>query len=81
MDKYKGKGDPIEYKIKFKYSYYIISNDEILMLMTFPMNLAGQDLNWYNKLPQHCMYSFEKLINQILDQFPINVRKEIQSWI
>lgn len=50
IDKFRGKENPREYLHEFKYSCYIISNDDVLMLCTFPMKLAGQALDWYNNL-------------------------------
>lgn len=44
-DKFKGKEDPREHLRKFNYSYYIITNDDILILRNFPMILSGQDLD------------------------------------
>lgn len=40
IDKVKGKEYPREHIRQFKYSCYIISNDDILMLHTFPMMLT-----------------------------------------
>lgn len=51
IDKFKEKEDPKEHLHQFKYSCYIISNDDVLMLRTFPMKLVGQALDWYNNLP------------------------------
>jgi len=51
IDNFRGKEDPTEHLRQFKYYCYIISNDDILMLRTFPMTLVGQDLDWYNNLP------------------------------
>ena len=75
IDKFKGKEDPREHLRQFKYSCYIISNDDVLMLHTFPMTLAGQALDWYNNLLQHSIYSFEQLAYRFLDHFAINIRK------
>lgn len=41
MDKFKAKQDPSEDLHQFKYSCYIITSDDILMLRTFPMILFG----------------------------------------
>lgn len=51
IDKFRRKKYPRKHLHQFKYSCYIISNDDILMLHTFPMTLVGQALNWYNNLP------------------------------
>lgn len=40
IDKFKGKEDPQEHLLQFKYSCYIISNDDVFMLHTFPIILA-----------------------------------------
>jgi len=50
IDNFKGKEDPKEHLHMFKYSSYIINNDDVLMLRTFPMTLTGQDLDWCNNL-------------------------------
>lgn len=75
MDKFKGKEDPREHLRYFKYSCYIIANDEIIMLRIFHMNLVGQALDLYNNLLQHSIFSFEQLANQFLDHFGINIIK------
>lgn len=75
IDKFKGKGDPGEHLKQFKYSFYIINNDDVLMLRNFPIILMGQPLYLYNNLLQHMIYSFEKLADKFLDHFVINIHK------
>lgn len=41
------------------------------------MNLAGQALDWYNNLPQHSIFSFEKLANQFMEYFGIKIKKRV----
>lgn len=71
----KGKEYQRENLRKFKYSCYLISNYDVLILSTFPMNLAGQVLDRYNNFPQHKIYFFEKLASLFLYHFSINIRK------
>lgn len=73
--KFKGKEYPRDHLRKFKYSCYLISNNDVLMLSTFLMNLAGQALDWYNNLSRHSIYSFEQLASLFLEHFSINIRK------
>lgn len=39
------------------------------------MTLEGQDLDWYNNMPQNIIYSFEQLANLFLEYFSIKMRK------
>lgn len=41
IEPFKGKKDPKEHLGKFKYSSYLIANDDALMLYIFPMMLVG----------------------------------------
>jgi len=75
MDKCKRNEDTKENLRQFKNSCSNIANDDVLMLRNFPMTLEGEDLDWYNNLPQHSIFSFEQLANQFLDHFWINIRK------
>lgn len=59
IDKFKSKEDHKEYLRHFKHACYMIDHDNVLLLRTFPMNLQGQDMNWYNALPRHSLYYFE----------------------
>lgn len=58
VNKFRGKEDPRENIKQFKYSCYVINNDDVLILHNFPMTFARQASNWYNNLPQHSIYSF-----------------------
>ena len=75
IDKFKSKEGPKENLRHFKHACYFITNDNALLLRTFPMTLGGQAMNWYNVLPQHSWYTFEKLASLFLEHFFINIKK------
>jgi len=75
IENFKGKEYPRDHLRQFKYSYYLISNDDVLMIRKFSMTLKGHDLDWYNNFPQHSIYPFEQLESLFLDHFSINIIK------
>ena len=50
INMFKSKEDPKERLRYFKYECYLITNDNALLLRTFPMTLRGKAMNWYNSL-------------------------------
>jgi len=74
IEPFKGKEDPKEHLIKFKYSSYLIANDDSLMLCIFPMTLVGQAMDWYNNLPEYSIKSYSQLENLFLQYFRINIK-------
>lgn len=49
--KFKGNEYPREHLRQFKYSCYIIRNDDVIMLRKFLIILMGQALDWCNNFP------------------------------
>ena len=58
IEPFRGKEDPKEHLRKFKYSNYLIANDDALMLQIFPMMLAGQAMDWYNNLLEYSIKTY-----------------------
>lgn len=58
IEPFKGKEDPKEYVIRFKYSSYFISSDDSLMLCIFTMILAEQEMDWYNNRLEHSIKTY-----------------------
>lgn len=75
IDNFKSKEDLKEHLRSFKHSCYLIVHDDALLLRALSMTLGGQAINWYNSLPQHSLYSFDKLENLFLEHFYINIKK------
>lgn len=59
---------------RFKYSSYLITDDDALMLHVFPMMLTRQAMDWYNNLLEHSIKSYSQLVNLFLQYFGINVK-------
>ena len=58
IEPFRGKEDPKEHLRKFKYSSYLIANDDALMLCIFPMILASQAMDWYNNLLEYSIKTY-----------------------
>jgi len=74
IEPFREKENPKEHLKKFKYSSYLIANDETLMLHIFFMMLAGQAMDWYNNLLEYSIKIYSQLVNLFLQHFKINIK-------
>ncbi|KAH9299908.1 hypothetical protein KI387_044604 [Taxus chinensis] len=77
FSKFHSREDPQQHLRAFKHAYYLIVQDQELMLRTFPMSLAGPALDWYNNIPQHSLFSFSQLAQMFVENFSINITHKI----
>jgi len=74
IEPFKGKENLKEHLRCFKYSIYLISKNDALMLRIFPMTFVGQAMDWYNNLIEHSITTYAQLANLFLEYFRINIK-------
>lgn len=58
IEPFKKNEDPNKHLRWFKYSSYVIPNDNALMLHIFHMTLVGKPMDWYNNLIEYSICSY-----------------------